>query len=176
MGNTRDKSRKNTVASLGLYSHLAGQVGHGEMSVDIERQVVEVASPMGVIVGVIPATHPVATFIFKVLIALKGRNAIILCPSRRAREVSQHVGRLIQEQLHEADAPAALVQWLGPGSSRETTTALMSHPDVALVLATGGRAMVQSAYRSGNPAIGVGPGNAPALVSADANLQHVRRR
>jgi acetaldehyde dehydrogenase/alcohol dehydrogenase len=175
MGNIWDKAHKNTVASLGLYAQLASEIGHGEIGFDIERQVAEIANPMGVIVGLIPATHPVATFMFKVLIAIKGRNAIILSPSRRAQHVAQQVGRLIQEELRRLGAPIDLVQWLGVGSSREMTTALMSHPRVALVLATGGQAMVRAAYRSGRPAIGVGPGNAPALIVADADLRHVAR-
>ncbi len=175
MGNVRDKTLKNVIASTGIYQHLAGQIGHGEISFDEERQVAEIASPMGVIVGLVPATHPVATFIFKALIAIKGRNAIILSPSRRAHHVSQQVGAIIRQALGAADAPTGLVQWLGDPYSRETTAALMSHRRVGLLLATGGQAMVHAAYRSGTPAIGVGPGNAPALISADADLRHVAR-
>ncbi len=175
MGNVRDKTIKNSIASVGIYSQLAGQIGHGEIGFDREHQVTEIASPVGLVVGLVPATHPVATFIFKVLIALKGRNAIILSPSRRAQQVSQQVGELIRKVLREAFAPADLVQWTGIGSSRQTTAALMSHRHVGLVLATGGHAMVQAAYRSGKPAIGVGPGNAPALISADADLRHAAR-
>jgi acyl-CoA reductase-like NAD-dependent aldehyde dehydrogenase len=130
---------------------------------------------MGVIVGLVPATHPVATFIFKTLIAIKGRNAIIFSPSRRAHHVSQHVGEIIRQALGAADAPIDLVQSLGDPYSHETTAALMSHRRVGLLLATGGQAMVHAAYRSGTPAIGVGPGNAPTLVSADADLRHVAR-
>ena len=175
MGNVRDKADKIAAASIGVYAQMAGQIGYGEIGFDSEGQVAEIASPMGVIVGLLPATHPVATFIFKVLIALKGRNAIILSPSRRAQQVSECLGRLIQEELRAAGAPIDLVQWLGFGSSRETTSALMCHRHVALVLATGGRAMVSAAYRSGTPAIGVGPGNAPALIAADADLQRAAR-
>jgi acyl-CoA reductase-like NAD-dependent aldehyde dehydrogenase len=175
MGNVHDKTVKNTIASAGVYARLAGATGRGEIAFDHERQVAEIACPVGVVVGLIPATHPVATFIFKVLIALKGRNAIVLSPSRRAREVSQWVGELIRLALDKAGAPADLVQWLGSGGSREMTAALMGHRDVGLVLATGGRDMVRAAYTSGNPAIGVGPGNAPALVSVDADLRHVAR-
>jgi acyl-CoA reductase-like NAD-dependent aldehyde dehydrogenase len=175
MGNVRDKTFKNSNASAGVYAQMAGYIGQGEISFDNERQVAEIASPVGVVVGLVPATHPVATFIFKVLIALKGRNAIILSPSRRAQRVSLQVGRLIQQVLREAGASTDLVQWLGAGSSRQTTAALMSHRHVGLVLATGGQAMVQAAYRSGTPAIGVGPGNAPALISADADLRHAAR-
>ncbi len=175
MGNVRDKTLKNFNASAGVYAHMAGHIAYGEIAFDNERHVAEIASPVGVVVGLVPATHPVATFIFKVLIALKGRNAIILSPSRRARHVSQQVGELIQEVLREVGAPTDLVQWLGAGSSRQTTAALMSHRHVGLVLATGGQAMVKAAYRSGKPAIGVGPGNAPALISADADLPHAAR-
>jgi len=117
----------------------------------------------------------VATFIFKVLIALKGRNAIILCPSRRAQRVSQRLGRLIQRELRVAGAPRDLVQWTPAGSGRDVTTTLMSRERVGLVLATGGRAMVRAAYQSGRPAIGVGPGNAPVLISADADVRHAAR-
>jgi acyl-CoA reductase-like NAD-dependent aldehyde dehydrogenase len=158
MGNVRDKTLKNSLASVGVYRQLAGQVGLGEIGFDRDRRVVEIASPVGVIVGLVPATHPVATFIFKSLIAIKGRNAIIFSPSRRAQQVSQEVGRLIQKELVAHGAPLSLVQWIGTGNTRETTAALMSHRHVALVLATGGRAMVKAAYRSGTPAIGVGPG------------------
>ncbi len=175
MGNVRDKTLKNRIASSGTWTQLAGQVGRGEIGYDSERQVAEIASPVGVIFGLVPATHPVATFIFKVLIAVKGRNAIILSPSRRARQVSQRTGRLVQQALLSAGAPADLVQWLGDDGSRETSVALMSHKRVGLVLATGGPAMVEAAYRSGTPAIGVGPGNAPALIGADADLAHVAR-
>src|SRR5262245_26463922 len=170
MGNVCDKTLKNHIASLGIYEQLVGRIGHGEIGFDCQRQIAEVASPVGIVVGLIPATHPVATFIFKTLIALKGRNALILSPSRRAQQVSQQVGALIQQVLRANGAPADLVQWLGSGSSRPTVAALMSHPQVGLVLATGGRAMVRAAYTSGTPAIGVGPGNAPALISADADL------
>jgi acyl-CoA reductase-like NAD-dependent aldehyde dehydrogenase len=175
MGNVHDKTVKNSVASAGVYAQLAAATALGEIGFDRERHVAEIASPVGVIVGLIPATHPVATFIFKVLIAIKGRNAIILSPSRRARAVSEHVGGLIQQALGKAGAPTDLVQWLGGDSNRHTTAALMSHRGVGLILATGGQAMVRAAYASGTPAIGVGPGNAPALISADADLRHAAR-
>src|SRR6478752_8728540 len=174
MGNVRDKALKNRLASIGIYQRLAGEIGHGEINFDTKERVAEIASPMGVIVGLVPATHPVATFIFKALIAIKGRNAIILSPSRRAQHVSQEVGMMIQKALLAADAPAGLVQWLGD-HSREMTAALMSHSRIGLLLATGGQEMVHAAYRSGTPAIGVGPGNAPALISTDADIAHAAR-
>ena len=84
MGNVRDKTAKNRFASLDIYRSLEGRVGQGPLAVDTRRKVMALASPVGVVFGLVPATHPVATFIFKVLIALKGRNALILSPSRRA--------------------------------------------------------------------------------------------
>jgi acyl-CoA reductase-like NAD-dependent aldehyde dehydrogenase len=175
MGNVHDKTIKNRIASLGIWKHLAGRIGQGVIRFDPQRQITEVASSVGVVVGLVPATHPVATFIFKVLIAIKGRNALILSPSRRAQQVSNQVGALIQPVLRQHDAPADLVQWVRSDSSHQITAALMSHPDVGLVLATGGSAMVKASYRSGTPAIGVGPGNAPTLISADANIGHAAR-
>jgi acyl-CoA reductase-like NAD-dependent aldehyde dehydrogenase len=115
----------------------------------------------------------VATFIFKTLIALKARNPIILSPSRRAARVSQQVGDLIRQTLIERGAPVSLVQWITGNGGRQTMAELMRHKHIALVLATGGPGMVDAAYRSGKPAIGVGPGNAPALITSDADLAHV---
>jgi acetaldehyde dehydrogenase / alcohol dehydrogenase len=121
MGNIRDKTLKNRIASLGMWQHLAGQTGHGAIGFDSQRQLAEIASPVGIVVGLVPATHPVATFIFKTLIAIKGRNALILSPSRRAQQVSNQVGALIQQVLLQHDAPSDLVQWMQAGSSRRTT-------------------------------------------------------
>lgn len=175
MGNVRDKTFKNRIASLGIYAQLVERIGYGVLGFDSQRQVAEVASPVGIVVGLVPVTHPVATFIFKTLIAIKARNALILSPSRRAQQVSNQVGALIQQVLRAHDAPLDLVQWATAGNHRQTTTGLMSHPQVGLVLATGGSAMVKAAYRSGTPAIGVGPGNAPVLISADADVTHAAR-
>jgi acyl-CoA reductase-like NAD-dependent aldehyde dehydrogenase len=175
MGNVRDKTFKNRIASLGIYERLAGQIGRGVIGFDSQRQIAKVASPVGIVVGLVPATHPVATFIFKTLIAIKGRNALILSPSHRAQQISNQVGALIQQVLHQYGAPADLVQWVQSGSRRETTAALMRHPQVGLVLATGGAAMVKAAYRSGTPAIGVGPGNAPVLIDTDTDMIHAAR-
>ncbi len=170
MGNVRDKTAKNRFASLDIYRSLEGRVGQGCLAVDGRRKVMTLASPVGVVFGLVPATHPTATFIFKVLIALKGRNALILSPSRRASGVSNQVGELIQQVLCEQGAPPDLVQWVSAKQSPTTASALMAHPGISFILATGGPALVKAAYQSGTPAIGVGAGNAPVLVCADANL------
>jgi acetaldehyde dehydrogenase / alcohol dehydrogenase len=170
MGNVRDKTIKNRFASMDIYRSLEGRIGHGRLAVDRRRKVMTFASPVGVVFGLVPATHPTATFIFKVLICLKGRNALILSPSRRASGVSNQMGELIQQVLREQGAPTDLVQWVDASRSRTTASAFMAHPGVSFILATGGPELVKAAYQSGTPAIGVGAGNAPVLVCADANL------
>jgi acetaldehyde dehydrogenase / alcohol dehydrogenase len=170
MGNVRDKTAKNRFASLNIYRSLEGRVGQGCLAIDKRRKVMTVASPVGVVLGLVPATHPAATFIFKVLIALKGHNALILSPSQRAMSVSNQVGELIQQVLYEQGAPLDLVQWVSAKKGRTTASALMTHAGISFILATGGPGLVKAAYQSGKPAIGVGSGNAPVLVCADADL------
>lgn len=171
LGNVADKATKNTVAALGVFRALAGKIGAGALNEYAERGVTEIASPVGVVFGMIPVTNPVATAVFKTLISLKARNALILSFHRGALGVGGRVGELMQGVLREAGAPADLVQWIRERGSRKITARYMSHPDVGLILATGGSGMVRAAYSSGTPALGVGPGNAPAWVRPDADLQ-----
>jgi acyl-CoA reductase-like NAD-dependent aldehyde dehydrogenase len=171
LGNVPDKTLKNHVASLGVYQQLVGKIGAGEISRDDALGLREIASPAGVIFGIVPVTNPVATAIFKVLVALKSRNALILSFHRGALGVGNRVGDLIQAELEGAGAPAGLVQWIRSRTSRKQTARFMSHPDVSLILATGGAGMVKAAYSSGTPALGVGPGNAPCWVTASADLE-----
>lgn len=170
MGNVADKTMKNRLALETIYPSLAGKPGIGLLRVDEKTRVAEFASPMGVVLGLVPRTHPVATFVFKVLIALKGRNALILSTHRDALGVADRTGRLITEVCKRHGAPAGLVQWVQNRTGRETTLQFMRHPDVAFILATGGMGMVRAAYSSGTPAIGVGPGNAPTWICADADV------
>jgi acyl-CoA reductase-like NAD-dependent aldehyde dehydrogenase len=172
LGNVVDKTEKNRLASARVFEDLVGKPAAGVVRVDREQRVAELASPMGVIFGLVPRTHPVATFTFKVLIALKGRNALILSCHRSARQVTERTGALVAAVLDAHGAPHSLVQWLGKRTDREVTLRFMRHPDVAFVLATGGASLVRAAYSSGTPAIGVGPGNAPTWVCADADLDH----
>ena len=172
IGNVPDKTCKNLIASMGVYRSIVGRPASGLLTTDDARRVTEIASPVGVVVGLIPATNPAATAIFKSLIAIKARNALILSFPRAFREVGPRLGSIVQQALRAAGAPPDLVQWVKPGLSRKKTDILMRHPQVSLVLATGGASMVKAAYRSGTPTIGVGPGNAPTLVCEDADLQH----
>ena len=171
LGNVADKTFKNRFASLGIYRSLAGKPARGALTRDSERRVTELASPVGVIFAIIPMTNPVATAIFKSLISVKGRNALILSFPHQCLGIADAVGELIQRTLASHCAPADLVQWIRERPSRRKTTKFMKHPGISLILATGGAGMVKAAYSSGKPAIGVGPGNAPALICADADLE-----
>jgi acyl-CoA reductase-like NAD-dependent aldehyde dehydrogenase/pSer/pThr/pTyr-binding forkhead associated (FHA) protein len=170
IGNVIDKTIKNHVASLGVLQTLTGQRGFGLL--EGRDSVREIASPVGIVFGLVPVTNPTSTFIFKTLIAIKSRNAIILSPNRRAADVSNHVGDIIRAVLHQHNAPEKIVQWVEARANRKLTITFMNHKKVGLILATGGSAMVKAAYSSGNPAIGVGPGNAPTLITASADLHH----
>ena len=174
LGNVPDKTLKIRFASLGVYDSLAGQIAQGVLSVDAERRVTEIASPVGVVFAVAPVTNPVATAIFKMLIAIKGRNAIILSFHHQALGVGRLSCGLVRDALKAHGAPADLVQWV-PRPDRTVTRRFMGHQGVSLVLATGGQSLVEAAYSSGTPAIGVGPGNAPAWICADADVEGAAR-
>ena len=130
---------------------------------------------MGVVFGLVPVTNPVPTLVVKALIALKGRNALIISCQRRALSVGSRALGLIQEVLREHGAPEGLVQGLARRVGRKTTQELMQHEGVDFILATGGPGMVRAAHSSGTPAIGVGPGNAPAWICPGADLDRAAR-
>jgi len=173
IGNRDDKVIKNQLGSLGVYSSLAGQPGYGVLSSDDERKVTEIASPVGVVFGIIPLTNPVPTIVNKTLISLKSRNALIFSVHRRAQDCGNVTGELVQGVLERHGAPVDLVQWVRGRTSRRRTAKFMRHEGIGLILATGGPGMVKAAYSSGKPAIGVGAGNAPAWVAADADADAV---
>jgi acetaldehyde dehydrogenase / alcohol dehydrogenase len=128
-----------------------------------------IAEPFGVVAAATPTTNPTSTTEFKSIIALKGRNVVIFAFHPRAQKCSAEAARLMLEAAVSAGAPADCIQWIDEPSI-EATNALFKHPGVNLVIATGGGAMVKSAYSSGHPAIGVGPGNTPVFISKSANL------
>jgi len=167
IGNVADKTFKNRFASLEVNRALQGRPGIGPRPPD-DRGVTEIASPMGVVLGLIPMTNPVATLVFKTLICLKARNALILSHHPAAAGVGARTVALVAGVLAEHQAPVDLLQSV-ERASRTRTAMFMRHPQVSLILATGGTAMVRAAYSSGTPAIGVGSGNVPALVCADAD-------
>jgi acetaldehyde dehydrogenase (acetylating) len=166
-GNVADKTAKNLFASDTLYQAIRPLRTIGIVREDAEKRIFEVASPVGVIAGIVPSTNPTSTALYKVLIALKGRNGIVLSPHPAAvRSISATV-RLAAEAAGSAGAPAGLVSSMET-PTLEGTQQLMSHPKIALILATGGPGLVRAAYSSGKPAFGVGPGNVPAYIERTA--------
>ena len=129
-----------------------------------------VAKPVGVIAGIVPVTNPTSTAIFKALIALKTRNGIIFSPHPNAKNCTIAAAKVVLDAAVSAGAPSGIISWLDE-PTLELSQALMSHPDVNLILATGGMAMVHAACSSGNPSLGVGSGNTPALIDDSADIE-----
>jgi acyl-CoA reductase-like NAD-dependent aldehyde dehydrogenase len=171
IGSVTDKADKNRFASLDVAQSLVGKPGVGVVGSNEREALTEIADPMGVVLGLIPMTNPVSTLVFKTLICVKARNALIVSCHRAAASVGAATVDLLHQVLRRHGASVDLVQSVPRRPTRATTAALMRHPGVSLIFATGGTAMVKAAYSSGTPAIGVGSGNAPAWICADANVE-----
>ena len=156
-------------ASLDVAQSLAGKPGVGVVGGCEREAVTEIAGPVGGVLGLIPVTSPVAALVFKALICIKARDALIVSCHRDAAGVGARTVDLLRQVLGRHRAPADLLKSAPRRPARRATAALMRHPGVSMILATGGTAMAKAAYSSGTPAIGVGPGNAPAWVCADAD-------
>ncbi|MEA1996311.1 MAG: aldehyde dehydrogenase family protein [Gemmatimonadota bacterium] len=169
MGVKEHKVIKNVVATQLVYEDIKNVKSVGIISDDERTGIVEIAQPLGPIFAVIPVTNPTSTTLFKILIALKTRNPIIISPHHSALGCSIEAARLCYEAALGEDAPDDCIQWITE-PSREQTKALMSHPKMALILATGGESLVKAAYSSGTPAIGVGPGNVPVCIEKSADI------
>ncbi len=156
IGCAPDKADKNRFASLDVAQSLVGKPGVGVVGRHEREALTEIADPMGVILGLIPMTNPVSTLVFKALICIKARDALIVSCHPDAANVGATTVGLLRQVLVRHGAPADLVQSVPRRPTRRTTAALMRHPGVSLILATGGTAMVKAAYSSGTPAIGVG--------------------
>lgn len=169
IGNVRDKVIKNIIATRFVYRNIRNILTVGVISEDIENQIVEIARPMGPIFAVTPITNPTSTALFKILIAMKSRNPIIIFPHGAARKSTIEAARICYEAAFKAGAPEHCIQWI-PRATREQVLAFMSHRRIALVLATGSVSLVRAAYHSGNPAIGVGPGNVPVYIGKSADV------
>jgi len=165
-----DKAVKNLFACEHVTHSMAPMKTVGIISEDPITGITEIAEPVGVIAGITPVTNPTSTAIFKSLIAIKTRNPIIFGFHPSARECSIAAAKIVRDAAIEAGAPEHCVQWIEI-PSLEATGALMNHPGVSLILATGGNAMVKAAYSCGKPALGVGAGNVPAYVHKSANLK-----
>ena len=172
VGNIEDKVLKNRGISHGIYQYLTGKTGHGPILEDKHRKITELASPVGVVFGLIPMTNPVATAIFKTLICLKGRNALIMSFNRVTQNLGPMLTEMLRSVLRRHGAPMNLLQCIENRNSRRKTEMFMRHGKVSFILATGGVGMVRAAYSSGKPAIGVGPSNTPTLICRDADIRH----
>lgn len=169
MGVFEDKVIKNLFATEYIHNDIRDHKTAGLIKDCLETGVMEFAEPLGVILGIIPVTNPTSTAMFKCLISLKTRNAIIISAARNAMKCTIEAAKTIYEAALAADAPDYCIRWV-EASSREMTHTLMSHPDVSLILATGGMGLVKAAYGSGTPAIGVGPGNVPVYIEKSADI------
>lgn len=167
LGKVEDKVVKNHFGTQVVYDNMKGQKSVGILQ--DKDGILDIAEPFGIIAGVTPTTNPTATTMYKCLSAIKGRNVIILAFHPRAQQCSRESARVLLEAAVAAGAPADCIQWIEEPSI-EATNALMTHPDIHMVIATGGGAMVKAAYSSGHPALGVGPGNVPVYIERTANL------
>lgn len=170
MGIFEDKVIKNHFASEFIYNKYIHDKTCGVVEEDEDAGIIKIAEPIGIIAGIVPTTNPTSTAIFKSLITLKTRNAIIFSPHPRAKKCTIEAARIVLEAAVAAGAPEHIIGWIDEPSV-ELSAALMQHPDVNLTLATGGPAMVKAAYSSGKPAIGVGAGNTPAIIDETCHLK-----
>lgn len=169
IGKWRDKVIKNVLATQLVYDDIKDLKTVGVISEDEKSGIVEISQPLGPILAVIPVTNPTSTTMFKILIALKTRNPIILSPHRRAVKSTVEAARICYKAALAEDAPEDCIQWF-VHSSREETQTLMGDRRLALIIATGGGGLVRAAYSSGNPALGVGAGNVPVFIEKSAHI------
>jgi acetaldehyde dehydrogenase (acetylating) len=165
MGVYEHKIIKNRFASRVLLEYILPMRTVGVLREDPARKVRELAVPMGVVGAIVPTTNPTSTAIYKALIAVKARNAIVMSPHPRAVKCTVDAGRVLESAAVTAGAPPGLVGVMTTPTI-EGTNALMRHRDTAVILATGGADMVRAVYTAGKPAYGVGPGNVPRSLSA----------
>lgn len=169
MGRFEDKVLKNLFSAVDVRRYILPLRTCGIVREDPQARVKELAVPMGVVAALTPTTNPTSTAIYKALIAVKARNAIVVSPHPRAVRCTAETMQVMADAAERAGAPKGLLSCLTV-PTLEGTEALMRHRDTAVILATGGYAMVRAAYSSGRPAYGVGPGNVPAIVERTADV------
>ncbi|NCS05866.1 MAG: bifunctional acetaldehyde-CoA/alcohol dehydrogenase [Microcystis aeruginosa G13-07] len=170
MGVIEDKVIKNHFASEIIYNKYKHSKTCGIIEEDKSFGLQKIAEPVGILAGIVPTTNPTSTAIFKALIALKTRNGIIFSPHPRAKDCTIAAAKIVLEAAVKAGAPAGIIGWIDQPSV-ELSQALMQHPSINLILATGGPGMVKAAYSSGRPSLGVGAGNTPALIDETAHIK-----
>lgn len=165
-----DKITKNMFATEYVYHSIKYEKTVGVINKNEEEGYVEIAEPVGIIAGVTPVTNPTSTTMFKSIISAKTRNVIIFGFHPSAQKCSSRAAEILRDAAVKAGAPEDCILWIEEPSILATRT-LMNHPDVNLILATGGTGMVKSAYSCGKPALGVGPGNVPCYIDKTAKLK-----
>ncbi|MDV3128544.1 aldehyde dehydrogenase family protein [Mycobacterium sp. 21AC1] len=174
MGVVADKVTKNRACSRGIVDYYSGE-DYVSPRVDTARKIVELPRPAGVVLALTPTTNPVATVYFKVILALMTRNAVVVAPHPRAKQCSADAARVLAEAAVAAGAPDGIVQVVDEPSI-PLVQALMADERTDVIVATGGTGVVRAAYSSGNPALGVGPGNVPVFVDASADISAAAQR
>ena len=174
IGRVHYKVLKNLLGSRGIWNSIKNERSVGILSRDARTGIVEVATPVGVIAGIIPTTNPTSTALGKAMIAVKGRNAIVISPHPRSKRCIGETVEVLRRAIERAGGPPDLVLSL-TNPTIESTSALMKHKHVAMILATGGSGLVNAAYSSGKPAYGVGPGNVPCYIDRSADIAQAAR-
>jgi acetaldehyde dehydrogenase (acetylating) len=169
-GVVADKIQKNLFSADRVYQFIRPMKTVGVLQRLEDRKVVEIAEPFGVVAAIVPSTNPTSTAIYKILISLKARCAIVISPHPSAVRCITRVAEIMNEAARSAGAPDGSINWMTT-VTLEGTQELMKSRDVAVILATGGMGLVRAAYSSGKPAYGVGPGNAPCYVEASADTR-----
>lgn len=169
-GRVEDKAYKNHMASSMVYDYIKDMKCGGVLREDPVRKLTEVADPMGLIMGIIPSTNPTSTVIYKSMIALKARNAIVFSPHPSALRCTLKAAALMREAAAAAGAPENIIGCQSIPTAAATNE-LMKCREVALIIATGGPGMVKAAYSAGKPALGVGAGNSPAYIERTADVR-----
>lgn len=168
-GVVEDKDTKNHFATENIYNSIKDEKTVGIIGEDKISGQVQIAAPLGVLAGIVPTTNPTSTTMFKILVALKTRNAIVFAFHPQAQNCSAHAAKILYEAALEAGAPENIIQWIEVPSIANTS-ALIQNKKIASILATGGPGMVNAALKSGNPSMGVGAGNGAVYVDHTAYL------
>ena len=173
-GVVADKVQKNLFSARKVHDFIRPMKTVGIIARHEDKRVIEIAEPFGVVAAVVPSTNPTSTAIYKILISLKARCAIVLSPHPSAVKCITRVAEVMDEAARRAGAPPGTINWMTE-VTLEGTQELMKHRDIAVILATGGMGLVRAAYSAGKPAYGVGPGNAPAFIERTANVKKAVR-
>jgi len=167
IGKVEDKVIKNHFGAQVVYDHMKDQKTVG--IIEEKDGIISIAEPYGIVAAITPTTNPTSTTMFKALISLKGRNVVIFGFHPRAQKCSSAAAKIMLDAAVAAGAPKDCIQWITQPSV-DATNALMTHPDVNIIIATGGGAMVRAAYSSGHPALGVGAGDVPVFIEKTVHL------